>query len=110
LLTKGGAIIIPLTSKGCIADINLLAPDGWISGKDNDLSAFGCDFKDFEHLKFGVEENHLKVTLNNELIFDRIQKYSLSEIIGIRINFEGVGEISEVKFSNPQKVVYEEKF
>ena len=59
ILLKGSAIILPLCDKGCISNINLLTGDGWISGKDNDLSGLGCDFSQFQDLKCVVGQSPL---------------------------------------------------
>lgn len=110
ILSKGGAIVVPLSSKGCISEINVLAPDGWLSGKDHDFSALGCDYKDFEHLVCQVDNGHLKITLNGKSVLDSVNKYSLEDIIGLRIGFEGAGVIREVKLSGERKVHLDEKF
>jgi hypothetical protein len=111
LLTKDGAIIVPLSAKGCISKIGVLAPDGWIGGNTNDLSAFGCDFKDFEHVTVEVKDKNFVVSLNEKSILQRaLPNGSVGEIVGIRITFEGTGEIKDVKLSSPDNVVYEEHF
>ena len=95
LLGTDAVIIIPLADKGCISDINLLTGERWISGKDNDLSGFGCDFRDFQHFTCTVENHHLKITLNGKPVFDTKQQLTIGRIVGIRIAFEGAGEIKE---------------
>jgi hypothetical protein len=111
LLTKDGAIIVPLSAKGCISKIGVLTPDGWIGGDTNDLSAFGVDFKDFEHVTVEVKNKNFEVSLNEKSILKRtLPNGSVGEIVGIRIVFEGTGEIRDIKLSSPEKVVYEESF
>ena len=96
LLGTDAAIIIPLADKGCISDLNLLTGERWIRGKDNDLSAFGCDFRDFQRVTCTVENHHFKIILNGRPIFDTQQKSTIGRIVGIRIAFEGAGEIKDV--------------
>ena len=110
LLTKGGAIIIPLAARGCISDIGLLTGERWISGKDNDLSVFGTDFADFEKVKCKVADHIFEVYLNDKLVWKEKQKQSAGEIVGLRVAFQGPGEIKEVRLSNSEKVVYEDLF
>jgi hypothetical protein len=110
ILSKGGAIVVPVSSRGCISEIGILTPDEWLSGKDHDFSALGCDYKDFEHLVCQVENNHFKITLNGKTVLDNVNKYSLADIIGLRIGFEGAGVIQEVKLSGKGKVYLDEKF
>lgn len=111
LLTKDGALIIPLSAKGCISKIGVLAPDGWIGGDSNELSAFGCDFTDFEHVTVEVKDSRFVISLNEKSVLERtLRNGSVGEIAGIRITFEGTGEIRDVKLSRPGEVVYEERF
>lgn len=104
------AIIIPLAARGCISDINLLTGDRWIMGKENDLSAFGCDFSNYQHLSCTVAGHHLKIYLNGHLIMDTEQKQSIGNIIGLQIAFEGAGEVKDIKLGSRGKTVYQEQF
>lgn len=106
ILGTESAIIIPLSDKGCISDINLLTGDQGISGKDHDLSAFGCDFRDFQRVKCTVEDHRLKIMLNDKLIFNTEQSLSIGEVVGIRISFEGAGEIREVALQGPGRNIF----
>ncbi len=110
LLTKGGAIIIPLAGRGCISDIGILTGERWISGKENDLSSFGTDFADFEKVKCKVADHVFEVYLNDKLVWSERQQQSAGEIVGLRVAFEGPGEMKEVRLSNSEKVVYEDLF
>ena len=74
-----------------------------IFGKDNDLSMFGCDFRDFQQLTCTVEDHRLKIMLNHNLIFNTEQQQSLGKIVGLRIAFEGAGEIRELTLQGPQQ-------
>ena len=110
ILGKGMAIIIPLADKGCISALNLLTGDTWISGKTYDMSAFGCDFRQFQHLKIAVEKYRLKVYLNNKLIMNTEQKQTIGDVVGLRFEFEGAGEIKDVKLSTPGTITYYDQF
>lgn len=110
ILGKQNAIIIPLADKGCISDLNIYTSSDWVSGKDNDLSAFGCDFSSFQKLKCEVKDMKLSVYLNNNLIFTKPITQTITQIAGICIAFEGSGEIKDVKLGNQDKVVLDDKF
>ena len=103
-------MIIPFSDKGCISDINLLTASSYISGKEHDMRAFGCDFSKFQNLVCRVEKQRLKIYLNNKMILDTPQKQTLGKIEGIRFEFEGAGEIKSVKLSTPGAGVYDDKF
>jgi hypothetical protein len=62
-------ISIPLSDKGCIATLNLSLGNETIYGKDHDLSIFGCDFNSFQHLSCNIQNGHIKISLNNKVVY-----------------------------------------
>jgi len=110
VLGAEGAIVIPFSDKGCISDLNILTGDNYINGKEHDMSAFGCDFSQFQNLKCAVDHHLLKIFLNNKLILKFPQKKTLGKIEGIRFEFEGSGQVKNVKLSTPGASVYEDRF
>ncbi|WP_184549678.1 hypothetical protein [Mucilaginibacter sp. FT3.2] len=110
ILGTGMAIIIPIANRGCIADIGVLTGENWISGHDHDLSAFGCDFTQYQNLSCRVKDHRLKIYLNNKQIMDVEQKHSIGRIIGIRFEFEGPGQVRHYKLETPGATAYEENF
>jgi len=103
-------ISIPLSDKGCIATLNLSLGSKTIYGKDHDLSGFGCDFNSFQHLSCSVQNNQLKVSLNEKMIFSGLIGQDIGKIVGLVIGFEGAGEIKSVKLGNRQKIIYQQVF
>jgi hypothetical protein len=106
ILGTENVIIIPFSTLGCISDLNLFSGDrGW-RGKEHDLSAFGCDFTQFQEMKCVVSARLLKIYRNNQLIMSDSEQKSLGRIIGIRIMFEGAGQVQKVLFETPNKMAY----
>ncbi len=99
ILGKQSAIIIPLSDKGCIASLNVLTGFSAISGKDHDLSAFGCDFKDWQRVICTENNDVLKVTINGRQALVVPKAQPIGDIVGIRIIFEGTGAIREAVLS-----------
>ena len=110
LLGKGGAIGLPFSDKGCISDLNVLTGNYYMSGKDHDMSAFGCDFSQFQHLKLIVQNHRFKVFNNDKLILNLYQKEPMNGIVGVRYEFEGSGQVQDVKLSAPGRVTYFDEF
>lgn len=110
LLSKGGAIILPLCDKGCISNIGVLMGMDYIDGKTHDLSGFGCDMRQWQHLALTVKNGRFIVTLNNNEVFNIAQPKPINGIVGIRYEFEGTGEVKDVKLASRGKEVYGEKF
>lgn len=99
LLFTGGAIIVPVSTKGCISELGILTPSGYKSGKENDLSAFGCDFINMEKMNLSVRDSLFTASLNDKVVFSEKQKKLNGRIIGVRIAFEGAGEVEYVKLN-----------
>ncbi|HEX3933697.1 MAG TPA: hypothetical protein VHW43_03400, partial [Puia sp.] len=95
LLGKRSAIIIPLSDKGCIASLRLFPGFNPVDGKDHDLSAFGCDFHEWQRLVCTEKEHVFTITLNDRPVFRAGDARSIGDIVGLRIDFEGTGVIRE---------------
>jgi hypothetical protein len=100
-------VIIPLVSKGCIADLDIYTGDTVVSGKNNDLSALGCDFTIAQGLSLSIADKMLRLSLNGKPALSFPVKQSLGEIVGVRIFFEGGGEISAASLSTPGTINYD---
>jgi len=96
ILGKLSAIVVPLCDKGCISDIGLYAGNTGISGKDHDLSAFGCDFTQWQRLKCTLDHGHFGIQLNGKTIFQKEKVPSIGDIVGVRVDFEGTGMIKQL--------------
>lgn len=102
ILFDGGAVIIPLSDRGCISDLKLLTGTEFLSGKSHDLSNFGCDISKFQNLKCEIMESKLNIFLNDKLIFNSKVDHA-SEMVGFCLSFEGTGEVRKVKLGKPAK-------
>jgi len=109
ILCEGTAVGIPLCSKGCISNADLLFTNFFASGKDTDLSVFGVDFSSY--IKVRVESKNGKGTiyLNDKLVYTVSHDVVRSKIIGFDFSFQGTGSIDYVKLTNG-KVKYEDDF
>lgn len=110
VIGSGNGLNVPLADKGCIAALNIYTGEKTISGKETDLSAFGCDFSNFQHMACTVKNHKFIVSLNGKVIFTDVVKGSIGKIRGIMIGFEGAGEIKDVKLGDGTHVVYQEDF
>jgi len=110
LLQKGSATVIPLTTMGCISSIDVLTPSRYLSGKQHDLSAFGCDFNDFVHVRCQAADGLFSISLDDNIVLEEKITKPLKELVGIRIGFEGTGEIEYVNLSSPGKIILQDQF
>jgi hypothetical protein len=102
---EGQVILVPLTTKGCISEINLLVPDKLISGKTNDLSYFGVNMNEDISIKLASSNGQLLIHINDVLAYSiKLEKNNLRSISGIRYEFEGSGSINKIIIRNQEQV------
>lgn len=106
LLLKNGAIIIPLSAAGCVAELELYAGGRTLSGRDTDLSAFGVVGDTWLDLSCTGENGLLTFSVNGRQVFQLESGEEAKEIIGVRYEFAGVGAVEGVRFSDGGGVVW----
>lgn len=109
LLCEGTAIGIPLCSKGCVSDADLLFTSFSLSGKQKDLSAFGVDFSRFIKVRVVSQNGKANIFLNDKLAYVVDKNIRKAKIIGFDFVFEGTGTVNYVRLSN-DRVVFEDDF
>jgi len=109
ILCEGTAVGIPLCSKGCISNIDLLFTNFAISGQQADLSAFGVDFNSFVKVRVESKNRKANIFINDKLVYTVNHDIIKSKIIGFDFLFQGTGSVDYVKLSNG-KVNYEDDF
>ncbi|WP_209402709.1 hypothetical protein [Pseudozobellia sp. WGM2] len=107
LIYEGGAIGIPLSNKGCVATLNIMAFGQFIDGKKTDLSAFGVDFSDSVQLQLLSKDGELQIFVNDHLAYQMQVLETPAKIRGISLHFEGTGRVEQVELSNTKNLVYQ---
>ncbi|MEM8763149.1 MAG: hypothetical protein AAGD88_05025 [Bacteroidota bacterium] len=113
LLYEGGALVVPLSLKGCASELSLLVFDERIDGKTNDLSKFGVDFEEgnvLAQLQITSHAEGMRITVNGETAFT-YQKPPLERpLVGIAFNFEGLGRVKSLSLRNASGLEYTDTF
>jgi len=94
LMGSMGVIVIPLSIKGCVGELYLMAGDG-LDGKTNDLSAFGVDFSDWVSVRCISKNKKISIWVNDDLAYEGNYVKSIGGIVGTSISFMGTGEIKD---------------
>ncbi len=106
-----GCINLPFAIPGCTGALNLFLNGTYVYGDRTDLSAFGCDFQDFEHLKVEVADDFMQVWLNEKLIYENAIDADFGELVGVKYSFLGAGEVDFVRYRDAAgQVFFEEAF
>ncbi len=106
VLCAKGRIAIPWSIPGCVGNIYLAASEQYLNGETADLSAFGCDLSEWQHIRLKVEQQQLSVYRNEQLVFQTTFEKDAGKVAGIRYRFQGAGSVDYVRLldENEQEV------
>ncbi len=110
ILYEGGAIVIPLSLKGCTSELSVRAYDIMFDGKTLDLSGFGVDINKSVNVRCYTEDRQLMFAVDDKNVFAIDLPDLHKKIVGIVYNFEGAGEVTELVFKIQGKEQYIEDF
>lgn len=111
VLCAKGRIAIPWSVPGCVGKLYLAASEQFLDGQTADLSAFGCDLSEWQHIRLTVKEQQLSVYRNEQLIFQTTLEKDAGKIAGIRYRFQGAGSVDYVRLlDKDQEVVFQDDF
>jgi hypothetical protein len=111
LITEQNVFFIPVTSKGCVGELELLVGEVYKGGKDNDLSALGTDPYEWQTLRIKNQNKHTAIFLNGSLAHELEYKQDFGDIKGLIYTFTGSGAIDYVRIQDEDgKLVYADDF
>lgn len=106
LLFEGGGLVIPLSAKGCVSELQFMGHDG----KKSDLSILGCDFNDWVNIRVSFLEKSLKVFIADDLMEFPISSGPV-KLIGLAYKFQGTGSVKSIQVRNQEgRIYYSEDF
>ncbi len=107
LFTDFTPVIVQVSAKGCVSNLRLLNGGYFISGKDNDLSGFGTDLSLWTKVGCKSVGNKIQYFINDKLVYESPRPLYNENIIGIGYNFQGTGEVKNVRLDKGNKTVFE---
>ena len=111
VLCAKGRIAIPWSIPGCVGKIYLAASEQYLDGQTSDLSAFGCDLSEWQHIRLQVVQQQLSVYRNDSLVFQTILQQDAGKVAGLRYRFRGTGAVDYVRLLDEnQNVVFQDDF
>jgi hypothetical protein len=111
IVTEQNIFFIPVTTKGCIGEMDLAVGEVYKSGKDNDLSAFGADVYTWQQLRIKNKNKNVSIILNDLAIHALQYQNDFGKVKGIILTFTGPGSVDFLRFKNVKgEVVYADEF
>lgn len=90
---------IPLSVPGCTSRNRLKLGSKVFSGAENDLSALSVDAGSWAKVQLKNSSNHLSIHLDGEQVFEADLTDDFGKLAGVRISFEGAGEVRDLRLS-----------
>ncbi|HMJ68751.1 MAG TPA: hypothetical protein VK508_07640 [Cyclobacteriaceae bacterium] len=104
---EGPAVLIPLSAKGCVANLGIADTDG----TERDLSAFGNDFTGWVNVKCVIRDKIAEIFVDNKSAIKLKVTGGRAKMVEVGFRFQGTGSVDFVKLSdNSGKVFYQEQF
>ena len=106
LITDDNPIIIPISVKGCVSELNLLAVENGASGKKADLSGFGVDFSDWAHVACKSGSGKIQFFINDKSAYEFPLNAKDVHIVGMAYIFQGTGAVKNINLDTKGKTVF----
>jgi hypothetical protein len=111
VITEENVFFIPLTTKGCVSELELLIGEVFQGGKDNDLSALGTNVYEWQVFQIKNQNKKTTLLLNGVAVHELTYKKDFGKIKGIIYTFTGRGSVDFIRLKNLQgATVYEDDF
>lgn len=101
---KGAIIIIPLSARECVGEIQLNAAGNILDSKLSDLSGFGADLRQWTGLKVEVKDKMMTCFVNGKTAKSIAFPNEPKGIVGVQYRFNGVGAVKETRFVSKNKI------
>jgi len=106
LITDGSPIIISLSVKGCVSELNLMSVDSAVSGKMADLSAFGVDFSSWAGISCKSIADKIRFSVNEKIAYEFPLPKKEVHIVGMAYIFQGTGSVKNINLSSKDKLIF----
>ncbi|WP_160714255.1 hypothetical protein [Chitinophaga solisilvae] len=98
ILCKNDVIIVPLSAKGCVGELSLLARGASVKSSQADLSGFGCDLTQWVKVRVEASGTHMRFLVNDKAAYTLEAKRPPTGIVGLQYRFNGTGAIKDTRF------------
>lgn len=97
---KNDIIIIPLSTKTCIGEMQLSFCGEHAMSKDADLSGFGCDLNEWTTLRVETVNKTATIFVNGKMAYSLDFPNDPTGVVGVQYRFNGVGAVKDTWFEH----------
>ncbi|MRG47951.1 hypothetical protein GFS24_22715 [Chitinophaga sp. SYP-B3965] len=105
ILCKSDVFIIPLSAKGCVGDLSLVAAGVAVQSSKADLSKFGCDLDQWVKVKVEAKDKRVRFFVNGEEAYALTFPNAPTDIVGVQYRFSGTGAVKDTRFMKDKRVI-----
>ncbi|MEO0473387.1 MAG: hypothetical protein AAF206_27495, partial [Bacteroidota bacterium] len=99
LIGEHGRIQVPLLNKGCVNKAFVVAGEKVLEGENHDLSFLGQNMDQWNQVAIQQSDHQFQLLINDEIVFQENWRVDIGRIVGVRLKFEGSGEMKEMRLS-----------
>ena len=111
LMCEEDMIFIPLSAKGCVANLELYLAGHQVKAAQADLSGLGFAPDQWVTLRCQVRNRRMQLFVDGRMAYEATFLNKPARLVGVGYEFEGTGSVDYVRFSRPGgEVVYEDTF
>jgi hypothetical protein len=111
VICEENIFFLTLTGKGCERNTAIQMGEVYQEGTTSDLSAFGRNLYNWQHLRIQVAQKRATIYLDDQPVHTITFQQDFGKVVGLVYNFEGTGAIDYVKLTNGEnKLIYDDEF
>lgn len=101
---------VTIMDKGCERNVEVKMGEQYRNGIDTDLTAFGRDVHQWQHLQIQVVNKQATIYLDEKPVYTVTFKNDFGKIVGLNYNFGGTGAVDYIRLKSGDKLVYADEF
>lgn len=102
---KDDIIIIPLSARTCVGEMNLYFCGKNVNSEEADLSKFGADLNQWTKLRVESVNRNVSLFVNGEKAYTLTFPNDPTGIVGVQYRFNGVGAVKDTWFESKGEVI-----
>jgi hypothetical protein len=111
IVTDVNTFSVSWTGKGCEKNASYKLGEIFKSGKNNNLSALGCNVYEWQELEIQVKDRHATIYFNGHPTYSETYKKDFGKIVALIYIFDGTGSIDYARLADGDgRAIFEDDF
>lgn len=111
IICESSAFFVSIMNKGCETNAAIQMGEIFHDGSKNDLSSFGRDMHQWQHLEVRVVGKKATIYLDEKPVYNITFKNDFGKVVGLSYHFNTTAAVDYVKLKNGEnKLVFDDEF